>query len=135
MCVCVCVCVCPFVCYHVFCDYAQRGNKTAIPTGSSQKRRFSYNYCVQKLWPENNKPKCKLALAYLHSLFRAYRRGGITESVLHAVACPCQTLSLLLESDQILRLAPTEVLGVADRPNHPHQLVVECARVRGFFGR
>ena len=23
------------VCYHVFCDYAQRDNKTAIPTGSS----------------------------------------------------------------------------------------------------
>ena len=33
-CVC-CVCVCPFVCYHVFSDYAQRHNETAIPTGSS----------------------------------------------------------------------------------------------------
>ena len=32
---CVCVCVCPFVCYHVFSDYAQRHNETAIPTGSS----------------------------------------------------------------------------------------------------
>ena len=27
--------VCLSVCYHVFCDYAQRDNKTAIPTGSS----------------------------------------------------------------------------------------------------
>ena len=32
LCVCVCVCVCPFVCYHVFSDYAQRHNETAIPT-------------------------------------------------------------------------------------------------------
>ena len=31
----VCVCVCPFVCYHVFSDYAQRHNETAIPTDSS----------------------------------------------------------------------------------------------------
>ena len=31
----VCLCVCPFVCYHAFCDYAQRDNETAIPTGSS----------------------------------------------------------------------------------------------------
>ena len=31
----VCVCVCPFICYHVFCDYAQRNNEIAIPTGSS----------------------------------------------------------------------------------------------------
>ena len=29
------VSVCPSVCYHVFCDYAQRDYKTAIPTGSS----------------------------------------------------------------------------------------------------
>ena len=26
VCVCVCVCRCPFVCYHVFSDYAQRHN-------------------------------------------------------------------------------------------------------------
>ena len=32
---CVCVCVCPFVCYHVFCDYAQRDNEIATRTGSS----------------------------------------------------------------------------------------------------
>ena len=31
---CVCLSVCPSVCYHVFCDYAQRDNKIAIPTGS-----------------------------------------------------------------------------------------------------
>ena len=26
--------VCVSVCYHVFCDYTQRDNKIAIPTGS-----------------------------------------------------------------------------------------------------
>ena len=31
----VCKCVRLSVCYHVFCDYVQRDNKTAIPTGSS----------------------------------------------------------------------------------------------------
>ena len=29
------VSVLPSVCYHVFCDYAHRDNKIAIPTGSS----------------------------------------------------------------------------------------------------
>ena len=51
------------VCCHVFSDYAQRDNETTIPTGSSLnwlKRRFSYNYCVQKLWREKQakKPIC-----------------------------------------------------------------------------
>ena len=71
LCLSLCLSVGRSVCYHVFRDYAQQNNKTVIPTGSwlnwLQKRRFSYNYCVQKLWREKhvNKPRCKFAQAYL----------------------------------------------------------------------
>ena len=58
-----CVCVCVSVRSSVFSDYTQRHNETAIPTDSSLnwlhflKRRFSYNYCVQKLWREKQAKK------------------------------------------------------------------------------
>ena len=67
------VSVCPFVCYHVFCYYAQRDNKTAIPTGSSLhwlhflKGHFRIttafrSYCVKlSKW---TKPICKFAQAF-----------------------------------------------------------------------
>ena len=61
------VCVSQSVCYHVFCDYAQRDNKTA---GFIYKKAISYKYCVQKLWCEKqvNKPISKLAQAYIPRL-------------------------------------------------------------------
>ena len=42
-------------------------NRFIATLASFLKRRFSYNYCVQKLWREKqvNKGICKLARAYL----------------------------------------------------------------------
>ena len=101
------------VCYHVFCDYAQRDNKTAIPTPHwlrFKKRRFSYNCCVRKLWREKQvkEPICKLAQAYLHRVRslcvswrhkKSQRRACIDSRLLSTtVASPCQTLRELYTS-------------------------------------
>ena len=101
------VSVCLSVCYHIFCDYAQRDNKTAIPMGSYTgfilKWWFSYSYYVQKLWREQANMQISTGLPRPRPLtlciLKAKESQRIDPRMLSTtVASPCQTLRELLYS-------------------------------------
>ena len=104
-----CLSVCLSVCYHVFCDYVQRDNKTAIPTGSSlhwlhlKKGDFRITAEFKSYGVKSNKPICKLAQAYLDRVCvscrqkKSQRRACIDSRMLSTTTpSPCQTLRELL---------------------------------------
>ena len=71
----VCKCVCLSVCYHIFCDYAQRDNKTAKPTCSRYTGFFFKKVILvyitiafKSYGKQVNKPICKLAQVYLNTV-------------------------------------------------------------------
>ena len=93
------VCVCEWVCLSVHLlprflrlrATRQRNsdtNRFIATLASFKKRRFWYNFSVQKLWPERqvNKPICKLAQAYISVCLqgtRSHKEGRMSLS--HAI--------------------------------------------------